>query len=456
LLFVPPKRKAPRLRVGVALTNGVALLEGGELKDIGDCDGGDVLFALSHEAALSLLYRFGGEAYWWKRRYSKYKVKGRPIFTMRELLSEHEPPEALAELVAVRDWLETHGGKIGSLPGAALSVWRRTLPRPLLVARKRFPLPEREFILGARQECEAPGLYDEAEFWDMRGAYQWALSTVMVAAAYHHRTDYMEPADLADRVGFARADVYLPKGLPYGPLPSMQRRGASYPKTGCVSGVFDIKEIELAWIVGARVYIKEAWIGNAISLPFESWSEIVSEGRQMPGAAGAIVKTMGNSLWGYFASSGRGSTIFYTDGRREKIVPDERSKPPLCKTIAAHVTALIRRRLFEEALRRDTISAHTDGAFFPRGHKPAGIVGANVGEWRLDKSAKNLVVLSAQMYSFDDEKGCRHYSMSGAPPEAARSAFQTVYSAMERRGELAPDRLPGDFSNIWTGAVPSV
>ncbi len=443
MLFKPPVKLAVLPPVGILLANGTVLLEGGSVSAIADVSVDTTVYTLSHDIALQNLCAIGGKAFWWKRRYSKYEIEGLKILSLRDMFQDKDPGEALQTMIVVRDWLFSHGVRFSSLPGSSLQLWRRTLPKPLLVARRKFPVPEDMLSLGGRQEYNA-GLYPSADHFDIRAAYTWALRETPVPASYSH-VDRVPIEALADKAGFVRCFVRFRRDIeppPYGPLPVRSGRQWSYPTSGVLEGVFDIREIELAHMLGARIIVHEAWMGRGLRLPFEEWSDLIEEGRGLGGDAGALVKVMGNSLWGFFASEGAGATVYYADGRRAYTVRDERDKRALCRPLAAHVTAAIRRRLYMESLGTATISAHTDGVFFPSGVTPVGTLDdPGIGEWRRDMSVRDLVVLTAQIFSYVADTGERVYAMSGVPIDSAKQAFRAVISTMERRGELRSGEL---------------
>lgn len=416
-----------------------------------------MLYAHSHSGAFGEVKRGRGRARFWRKRYVAYEVDGWRINSLRDMVSDLSPEEAYENLRLWAEWVTDCRGNLASVTSTSWSIWRRTLPRKILLASNSMPMPRDDFIIGGRQEANS-GVYDEAESWDINGAYQSAMRTMLVGARYRRTGGErlrMENTTFADCVGFARAHVYLTNVRgEFGPIPAGDGKRISFPSSGVAEGIFDLEELRLARECGATVIILEAWIGRGLRLPWRAWSDVMEEGRRLPGRAGKIAKTMANSLWGSFAVTGRGSWIDYFQGKA-RVVLDEREVTAPCRPLSAHISAHVRARLYREALQFWSagpfcISAHTDGAIFQTPAYPSGPIGGALGEWRRKYSMRDLTLVNAQAYRFvDANTGRIKYVVAGTPPEYAERVFRAILrKAGDRATGVRPRRLL-DFG-AWT------
>lgn len=395
---------------------------------------GSVLYAHSHRAAWKEIRAARGRARFWKKRYVAYEIEGFRVNSLRDALSNLDPDSAFDSLANWAEWVEGNGANLSSLTSTSWSIWKRSLSRRMLLASNALPMPKDDLIIGGRQEAKA-GVYDEAELWDINGAYQSAMRSMLVGARYRHVTGRpirMENSTWKDCVGFARAHVYLTRNKgSFGPLPCADNGRVGFPSKGSVDGIYDLEELRVARECGATVLVFEAWIGRGLRLPWRKWSDIISTGRDLPGIAGKLVKTMSNSLWGGFSVSGRGAWVDYFTGT-VRVIYDERETIAPCRALSAHISAHVRSRLYRDALHFWSagpfcISAHTDGAIFQTPAYPSGDLGSGLGEWRRKARMKNLVLVNAQAYRYSDvDSGETRYVVAGAPPEFAPRVFSAI------------------------------
>lgn len=429
MIAEPIKRLTPR-GVGIVTAAGLVIGDAGYYP-LSATPKHTVLYAHSHRAMWNLVRQGKGKARFWRNRYTKYHIGGQPINSARDLFAGMEPEEAYESLRAVRDWVELSGANMSSLGGTANSLWRASLQSRIIVASGRTPVPSEHLALGGRQEA-FPDVYEDAALWDMRAAYVSAMKDLFVGARYRRYTraggfELRTPS----AVGFARATVTRPYGKrrSWGFLPVKNTMGRTvFPREREVEGMFDLQELRAAHKLGCNVVMHEAWIAHGLRLPWRRWAEMIEEGRALPGNAGVMVKAISNTLWGTFATRGKGTWVHYENGRPVS-VPDVREFNSPARAVAAHVASYLRARLLLEALYLNdaaAVSAHTDGVILLPGGHPIRRVGDDIGDWSMTTSVRNLTLLSPSMYSYLDSAGDKKYVIAGTPKQYRAKVFSQM------------------------------
>lgn len=433
-MIVKPPKRLRKSQIGLFTSNGTVLGEWGR-SDISEAPKDAVIYAHSHSSAFSAVREGWGEARYWKKRYVSYRFDGRTVNSCRDVLATLPEEEALDSLREWKRWAEDLGANVGSITGTSRSIWRASLPAKLLIVSGRMPVPMDGIHIGGRQEGE-PGIYEYAALWDIRSAYVSTMRDLWIGARYRRYSRHSLRSN--GGVGFARATVTLPRGAPFGIIPSHTSAGHMvFPRSGVIEGLFDLQELRAANTLLAKIDIHEAWIARGLRLPWHRWAANIESGYDLPGKASRLVKLMANSLWGTFAVTGRGAWIKYHRGRSVTTL-DERETVAPCKPLAAHVSAHMRSRLLMEVLHfsgSDVVAAHTDGVLLHPSRQPTHRIGDGIGEWGVRDIGADVVLLAPTAYSYRREDGKRRYVLAGTPPQFAEKMFRHMVKRYDARND---------------------
>lgn len=405
---------------------------------------GAVLFMPTHKHVWPLVEDGKAIAHRWKNHgIVSVTYDGRRIVNLRGLLDDLPIPRQLEVLVEWADWIRSYGANLGSPAGSNHSLWRSSLEHPIIENGDRLPLSS--VILGARQDMQKPGVFENVELWDLAAAYSHTLGSLELPRKWR-RYDGPRWADTKD--GFARAVVRVPS-FQWGPLPYPIRHSSgtvlsggirmlstkavaydlSFPVGTKFSGVWTNGELRTAVADGCEIEILEGWTGVGWRPVFAEWWQRVIEAREtLSPEANRLVKWGANTLWGRFAANGSGSVIWYESGERFR-ERETRKVAPQSVAVAGLVAGRVRERLYREALSPAplpvmAIACHTDGVFLPAGFQLSPN-GGDVGTWRVKRRADRLWLIGPQTYALDMD-GERHYTMAGIPPRMQERLFKSL------------------------------
>lgn len=362
---------------------------------------------------------------------------------------------ALEGLVAWRDWLAGHGASpMGSMGSTSWSLLRASLDKPLWTGVGEVP-PIR-YIVGGRQAMPAEvGRYGPVQHYDLPAAYASALGMMRYGGTWRAVGAKYAYQMVAHRgvLCFVRAQVSIPKDLPFGPLPRrpvnppkrieamLSFQASRYPRGKTIQGIWTWEEVAVAESMGCTAKILNVWIHLTRDgyLPFLPWWRMVEEGRALPGFAGKLAKATGNALWGQFClvpgeertiDSWRGSRSSPKRQRREAPLPG--SSPHYCPDLAETLTGRVRADLFKCMIRagdEHLLCAHTDG-IWSQG------TGWNPPEgWRKKQSATRFDMLTPQFIRYHrKETAPAEYIVAGAPATLAPAIFERMWHSFAEKG----------------------
>jgi hypothetical protein len=345
--------------------------------------------------------------------------------------------DALSELIRYADWVRSFRATPGTFVGTALSILRGSLERPLMMREPGIPFEA--FPLGGRIESAVErGRYEFVTSWDIHGSYPTAYRTLTFPRQYVRVAN----VDLRED-GFALADIVVPKGLPFGPLPLHERMRLSFPVGESFSGLYPISELRMAQDVGAKVTPREGWIGRGrVGIFNDEWNRAVIAGRALGGPAGRLAKGTVNSLWGWFCMSGRGEYWSWETGDFKRVTDTQEVKPRSPAT-AARIVSRVRERLYREALCEDIfiVGCHTDGVLTETG-VTLNPNGKGLGDWRIKNAGLCIDFLSPQVYRLLTGEGWKYTVAGMSNPTKAEAAFKrlvredTTLRKRERRSDI--------------------
>ena len=386
---------------------------------------------------------------WRHRRYlneDKWVPRHTDVRVLRLSFPEHE--EALPGFARWRDFLAARGAApLGSMGQSSWSLLRSTLRRPLWtnVGDK----PPVEFVIGGRQELLQSGTFYDVRHYDLPAAYASMLGH-MRYGGHWARVGVNYPYRIAAAKGvlcFVQAEVKVPDGI-VGPLcaraddperPGMTWSNAAtrYPVGDTITGCWTFEEVDAASDNGCEVQLHDVWIhlSDDNLYPFEPWWDAIQEARQLPGFAGVLSKTMGNTLWGQFCVTPDAKReIKYWTGTRANPGTQRRPapfsgqninySPDLAETLTGRVRAALYRCMRQVGA--PLLFAHTDGLW------TEGVVPSlpEIG-WREKIKAHSIDVLMPQLYRYYQRKGGEAtYAVAGAPDSLAPAIFEAAWSGM--------------------------
>jgi hypothetical protein len=239
--------------------------------------------------------------------------------------------------------------------------------------------------------------------------------------------------------GFARADVVVPSGLPFAPLPIRLAPQIIQFPTGRFRGVWSWAELTAAADLGCSVSVSDCWAPSSSSDLFGGWWDICQIGRaELPEGALDLFKAITNSLWGQFAMDGtQRALVRWTDDKGEDSLSVDQPPRHLPHAwtvhIAAETAARVRTRLLLEGLYGQggaPVHADTDGIIVRRSRPLPARSSEAPGDWRLKATMPKVDIRAPQVYRWTCGKGCGvthprwHYTASGIPKGSAATFFE--------------------------------
>lgn len=434
---IHPYRRTPAHRdVGIVFKRGYA--------DVEDCETGiyhtqriedvpeKVALYIGVGMARSWLKSGVGEAVKYNDTLSRYYVHGRELY----LLPSEIGNVSLADLMMFRDFVEEAGGSVRSKSGTAVTLLRASLQGDKPIRLSRGSPPPFNRIIGGRIHGTGFDMHPLVNVWDISAAYASTLAGLRTDGIWRRGTLNLD----SDRFEqFAEVTIQIPD-LPFGPLPLRSAYPArnlwwdvfgerEFP-SGRIAGTWSADELRAAIASGARILrVHQAWrLLSSKRQPFWRWWEIIQRGRELPGKAGALVKIVGNVLWGVFApTGGEREWVHYEKKTRKRIAePMESTFPtgwhadyPLAELITSKVRAKVYTELIVPA-GDHFISCCVDGGLTKPGFEPQG------SGWRLKDQGQYCAFLKPFVYAYERADGRPVYKWAGVPDEQKAQAFRTL------------------------------
>lgn len=301
---------------------------------------------------------------------------------------------------------------------SAISIENRRYTSPASIARKywgngvagRTPkdLQERAWhaYRGGRIEVLSRGMHRGVSHWDLHSAYPSAMVGMPSLQSCHvirGGTLLLSHAQYA----LIHCTVRFPRGLRAYPVGVLHKGVMIYP-SGSWETVLDMHTFRLAQSVGTvDVHRVDQWVlgDGEPEYPFARMREFYAQ-RKKKGPEAAALKLLINSTYGLLAERvthwKKTDTLFIDtevlhSGLYERVrgVPGSLS----CPVIAAHVTGLIRARLYRETWDLPVLSYMTDGVLMPTGFVPSGPIGDGLGEWGIEMEKGDALIVGAGVYA---------------------------------------------------------
>lgn len=376
---------------------------------------------------------------WRRQKLTTFEIRGRRICNLRRALGSLRGEEAFEAIRTWADWLRNHGANVGSPSGSAWSLWRSSL-RSVFASWGEEP-PGDRLAFGGRQGEREPGVYEDAEIWDLSAAYAFTLGSLELPIRWR-AFDHLGPDVPEAPSGYAQAAIAVPP-MPWGPLPEQEGPGAVFWPTGEeVEGIWSFDEIRAARAAGCDVLVTKVWTSTSHRAVFADWWTMIEAGRrELPAPAVRLVKVSSNTLWGRFLQAGEAEWWSWPNGGDLLIEPDPvPRRDPTSPAIAGLIASRVRARLWLEGLAPypDAIACHTDGVILPAGHHLQPNTGGP-GRWRLKDRAARLELISAQSFRYIRPDGAMVYRVSGVPEEVAPRVFSRMLRPVERERPNRPD-----------------
>lgn len=381
-----------------------------------------------------------GELEWYPRPYDAYVLR----------IPLHEEAETnVSELGRWRDWLYDYRAIPGTMGGTSMSLLKTQLSRPLYCSTHWDRSRLRQSAGG--RIANGPGGVGEYRgqllHWDLPAAYANEIGHLRYGGHWwdernltHHWLTHLVSRGVPVLV---RARIYVPKRLPYGPVPTRPRglihpfkalmlmfSGQRYPVGKSVQGIWTYEEVNAALMAGCSVTIIQAWKHSSPKQsPFRHWWQAIQTGRDMGGIAGMLAKTTGNALWGVFALDpeirGHRTIHYRPKGKRKMQVrkPRPRGSQMPAIDLAEIVAGRVRAKLYLAMLHcgADLVCAHTDG-LWANGTKLS-------DEWQIKGVARRMELLSPQAYRYHPLGGGEPVVIyAGVPLEQSATAFDKAWS----------------------------
>src|SRR6202451_3391195 len=380
-----------------------------------------------------------GAGYWegrtWRGKTVRMNLDGTAtsVISLRGTLDSARTP--FNDLMIGIQWLRERNVGPASLSQMGWSLWRSTLTRSLKIWSP--PAVGRSALYGGRQEVREPNrTYRHMVAADITAAYPHS----MACRPYPLGLRLVSSSTVLDpsAAGIVRGRVSVPDDMPYGPLPMRLGPDMIQFGRGVWRGTWSWAEAAAAVALGVDLRIDKCWAPtNELDL-FGDWWTLVQEGRELPGAAGKLVKGVANSLWGLFGMRGddRG-TVRWMDGAGLQPVRVNLAASNLPHAGGAHLAAetssRVRVRILSESLygrSQSPVHIDTDGVIVRRRNDLT--LGDQPGEWRIKQPMRKVEVKAPQVYRYECGKGCGvvhpawHYVAAGVPPEMAPGVFDDV------------------------------
>lgn len=352
---------------------------------------------------------------------------GATVTSLRGVLEGSDDP--FNDLNETLSWLRQYGIPPSSISGMAWKLFRASLTDTVQIGFE--PEVSKTAFYGGRQECAKPDVYNNMKSLDIHAAYPTAMSARPIALSLVKVSNdtELDPTES----GMARARVFVPKGLPYPPLPVRVAPQAIQFQWGQLEGTWSWVELDAAKQLGCKVEVLENYAPGRTKDLFSDWWDMAQEGRALPGGAAKLAKAIANSTWGQFAMRGddRAEISWADDKGDEEYLTElpQRNMPHQWGMhIACEVTARVRTQTLMEGLYGvgNAVHVDTDGLIVPATAKLPTNSGNSFGQWRVKDEMRTLDLKAPQLYRYqkqNEDYVAWHYVASGMTPTMARRFF---------------------------------
>lgn len=366
----------------------------------------------------------------WKGRITRaiHVPSGCSITSLRGTL---DPKTAIDDLETTFRWLRSYGIAPSSVPSMAWSLFRASLSRSYSAGFD--PEIGRAAFYGGRQEATQIGTFKDFKSIDIKAAYPAAMAR---PEGYALTLREVDPSTALDPFlsGIAEAEVYVPDDLCVAPLPVRIDRELISFQRGKIRGFWPWCELATAQKLGAEVTVLRSWAPARTADLFGPWWPMAKEGRELPGRAAVLAKSISTSTWGQFgmAAEDRARRQYLDDSGEAWVdIPREDQQLPHSWTahIAAETTGRVRTQMLEALSVTSPAHIDTDGIIVPSDSVIPGGGGDNEGDWRVKETMTTLDVRGPQLYRWTcPECGYQHdhyhYNASGIPRDEVAEFFE--------------------------------
>lgn len=396
------------------------------------------------------------EASTWRGRAVKMSLLGSKttVSSLRGIFDGSTAP--FDDLTRVVEWLATLRVSPATLSSMAWGLWRAGLSKPVSVhadgaVSKRAMFGGRQWAAAETDSYGAPKVYTGMVSLDMSCAYP----SEMADRPYALSLRKVSPTTTIDpmRAGLARVAIDVPNDAPFGPLPIRIDTDAIQFPHGRIVGIWSWCEIAAAQSLGFAVEVRDVWAPSIEGDLFGQWRADLEVGRQLPGQSAALVKMIGNSLWGLFGMTATDKAVVtWTDdiGDTTITLPLPVRNLPHAATVhvAAETASRVRTRLMTDVLYGGgaaPVHVDTDGVIVRKSAPLPKRSGHRAGEWRVKETMRKVDVRAPQVYRWQCGKGCGvthakwHHVVAGTPPAQAAGLFERSQLAGIRHGIIGTD-----------------
>jgi len=366
----------------------------------------------------------------WKHKAVKmtHVPSGVTVTSLRGTLEGSDDP--FRDLNKTLEWLRGYGIPPASISSMAWKLLRASLGSEVSVAAD--PEITRASFFGGRQEISKPGVYEKMRAWDIKAAYPTAMASRDFALSLRKvdNTTELDPT----QAGLARAKVYVPRDLPYPPLPVRITDEAIQFQWGELEGTWAWVELNAAKSLGCQVEVIENYAPGRTMDLFTNWWDMGQEGRNLSGASSNMAKAVVNSMWGQFAMNGTNKQeISWADNKGEEPfetpLPNRSMPHRFGVHIASEVTARVRTQTLLEGIYGMTtrpVHIDTDGIIVSSETQALKNVGKDYGQWRVKEDLRLMELKAPQLYRYlrPDNPERWYYVASGLTYHAAREVFE--------------------------------
>jgi hypothetical protein len=339
--------------------------------------------------------------------------------------------DAFRDLNETLTWLKGYGIPPSSISGMAWKLFRASINDNVQIGFD--PAISEQSFYGGRQECGKPDTYNDMKLLDIHAAYPTAMAKrdVSLSLVKVDNSTNLDP----EESGLARVRVYVPKNLPYPPLPVRVTPTAIQFQWGQIEGVWSWCELDAARQLGCKIEVLENYAPGRTTDLFSNWWSMAQEGRELNGAAGQLAKAIANSTWGQFAMRGtERSEISWADDKGDESIeldlPNRAMPHQWAMHIASEITSRVRVQTLTEGLYGTGKPVHvdTDGLIVSANSANPRNTGTGYGQWRVKEHIRTLDLKAPQLYRYQrqgDDLVSWNYVASGMTPVMARRFFDS-------------------------------
>lgn len=357
-----------------------------------------------------------------------HEPSGVKVTSLRSTLDGSSDP--FGDLVRVIRWLGSYGVTPGPLSSMSWALWRASLSRPISIMSD--PLLTGPAFFGGRQQITKAGAsYKSMRSLDIKGAYPYAMQCRPFALSLRE-VDASTQLD-GDVAGLAQAKVHVPDSLAFPPLPVRLAKSTIQFQWGDLEGTWTWGELAHAIGLGCDIEVIKCYAPGREADLFGSWFNMSAQGRDLPGCAATLAKSIANSLWGQFAMTGdTRSEVSWCDDPGEEpyftLLPERHLPHEYARQIAVETTSRVRTQTLREGVYDpgcSPVHIDTDGIIISSSDPIPKNVGDGFGQWRVKDEMKRLEIKAPQFYRYrrPEEREGWHYVASGVNQDQAKKIF---------------------------------